>query len=257
MQRLIYSALVIRGRKQTVHLVFPETEAVNHIVTAQQSEAALAIFRRFVAQFRIDTFTSGEVDSHHRKRAVFHAMEWPERWQKFYFQSGLIDHDPLIEALGQYREPFTWSELRERRGLSIAGTEALAKIAAEGWTDGLVVPLPRAGTHFGLVSLVTLNHTITPGEKAALTAVSVIFHDRMRSLVPVEGFRVPPCGLTPREIECVRLIAQGMSDGRIGEALGISASTAHEHAERARRKLDARNRAELSALACSFGIVAL
>lgn len=240
-----------------MHLGYPETDAINDILTAFNTEAVLRSFRQFVAQFHIDTFTSGEVDTVHRKRTVFHAMEWPERWQKFYFQSGMIDHDPLIEALGRERQPFTWTELREKRALSLAGTEALAKVAAEGWTDGLVVPLPRGGSHFGLVSLVALHHTILPREKAMLTAVSVLFHDRMRSLVPGEGFRIPPCGLTPREIACVALIAQGLSDGRMGDALGISAATAHEHAERAKRKLDARNRAELSALAVSFGIFAL
>jgi len=182
-------------------------------------------------------------------------MEWPERWRAYYLQSGLLHHDPLIDALPVMGATFTWDELRARRALTAAGTEALNKIAAEGWVDGLVVSIHRAGTHYGLVSLVTLNHHITSVEKKHLEAVSLVFHERLRLLVPKEGFRLPPAGLTPREIDCIKLIAEGLSDITAGERLGIRGSTVHQHAERAKMKLEARNRAELVALAVGYGIV--
>jgi DNA-binding CsgD family transcriptional regulator len=214
--------------------------------------AILACFREFN---HIDTFTCGEIDLVNRKRMVFHAMEWPDRWRNYYFQSGMIEHDPVVGALDQEPGAFTWTELRGRRGLSAAGTDALTKIAAEGWTDGLVVPLHRSGSHYGIVSLVVNEHYLDKQQKTDLTSVSLVFHDRMRHHVPRQGFPVPPAGLTPREIECVKLIARGLSDLRAGEALGISGATVHEHAERAKRKLDARNRAELVALATAFAII--
>jgi LuxR family quorum-sensing system transcriptional regulator CciR len=229
--------------------------AIVDIYTKVDARSALDCFRRFILQYKIDTFSCGEIDLVNRKRNVFHVMEWPDRWRDFYFRSGLLDHDPVVAALDQEIGAFTWTELRTRRGLSIAGTEALAKIAAEGWTDGLVVPLHRSGSHFGLVSLVVTNDRLTPQQKTDLTAASLVFHDRMRRLVPRNGFPQPPAGLTPREIECIRLIAQGHSDIKAGEVLGISGSTVHEHAERAKRKLDARNRAELVALALAFAII--
>jgi DNA-binding CsgD family transcriptional regulator len=117
------------------------------------------------------------------------------------------------------------------------------------------VSLHRAGTHYGLVSLVARDHHITATEKRHLEAVSLVFHERLRLTVPKEGFRLPPAGLTPREIECIRLIADGLSDIRAGERLGIRGSTVHEHAERAKMKLEARNRAELVALAVGYGII--
>lgn len=225
------------------------------MMAAEDSSQIITSFRRFIKPFHIDTFTSGEIDTAARQRAVFHAMEWPERWRSYYFQSGLLHHDPVIDALPLMAGAFTWNELRARRALTAAGTEALNKIAAEGWVDGLVLPLHRSGTHYGLVSLVTLNHHITPVEKKHLEAVSLIFHERLRLLVPKEGFRVPPAGLTPREIDCIKLIADGLSDIKAGERLGIRGSTVHEHAERAKMKLEAHNRAELVALAVGFGII--
>lgn len=229
--------------------------AIADIYSCANAQAVTTCFRKFILQHDIDTFTSGEIDLGNRKRMVFHAMEWPQRWQEFYFQSGLIEHDPVVGALGRMNGAFTWTELRSRRRLSVAGTEALNKIASEGWTDGLVVPLHRSGSHYGLISLVVNEHFLDKQQKADLTAVSLVFHERMRYHVPRDGFRIQPAGLTPRELECMTLIAQGHSDLTAGKALGISGSTVHEHAERARRKLDARNRAELAALAMAFGII--
>ena len=234
---------------------YNSTDAINDIISRVDSNSIVDCFRRFIKPYHIDTFSSGEVDIAMRRRSVFHAMEWPDRWRQYYLQSGLIENDPVIEALGYMDSAFTWNELRSRRGLNSAGTQALNKIAAEGWVDGLVVPLHRSGTHYGLVSLVTLNHHITAAEKNHLTAVASIFHERLRQIIPREGFRLPPAGLTAREIECIGLIAEGMSDIKAGEALGIRASTVHEHAERAKFKLQARNRAELVALASGFGII--
>ena len=224
-------------------------------MSANDSAEIISSFRRFIKPFHIDTFTCGEVDTEVRRRAVFHAMEWPDRWKNYYFQSGLIEHDPLLDALPYMGASFTWDELRARRALSVAGTDALNKIAAEGWVDGLVLSLHRSESHYGLVSLVTLNHHITPVEKKHLGAVSLVFHERLRQVVPREGFRVPPAGLTPREIDCIKLIAEGLSDISAGERLGIRGSTVHEHAERAKMKLQARNRAELVAIAMGYGII--
>lgn len=236
-------------------LEYSPVEAIGDIASAPTSSTIIDRFRRFVAQFHVDTFTSGEVDTTFRNRNVFHAMEWPDRWKTYYFQSGLLGRDPLVEALPLMDGTFTWNELRARRALTVAGTEALNRIAAEGWVDGLVVPLHRDGTHYGLVSLVTLEHHITPDERSSLEAVSMVFHERLRQIVPREGFRIPPAGLTPREIDCIRLIAEGLSDIKAGERLGIRGSTVHEHAERAKMKLQARNRAELAALAVGYGII--
>jgi DNA-binding CsgD family transcriptional regulator len=51
-------------------------------------------------------------------------------------------------------------------------------------------------------------------------------------------------GLTPREIEVLGLLADGMANKEIGARLGISAHTAKFHVESLLRKLDAANRAE-------------
>jgi LuxR family transcriptional regulator, quorum-sensing system regulator BjaR1 len=236
-------------------LQYSVTDAINDIADAPAVQAAIDCFRKFVEQFHVDTFSSGEIDIVNRKRMVFHAMEWSADWRNFYFKSGMVEHDPILQALAHERAAFTWMELRQKREFSVADSEVLNRVALAGWTDGLVVPIHRGLHHFGLVNLVTKGHDLTPDDKRPLTPVALVFQAQLRMLVPREGFRIPPAGLTARELECVRLIADGLSDIKAGDMLGIGGANVHQLAERAKRKLGAGNRAELVALACGFGII--
>ena len=58
-----------------------------------------------------------------------------------------------------------------------------------------------------------------------------------------------PHGLSPRELEVLRLIAAGRTDRQIADALYISRRTAEWHARNVLGKLGAANRAEAAALA--------
>jgi DNA-binding NarL/FixJ family response regulator len=60
------------------------------------------------------------------------------------------------------------------------------------------------------------------------------------------GERAGLVGLSRREDEILRLLANGLTDREIGEALTISTRTVETHVSNILRKLDARNRAEAS-----------
>jgi DNA-binding NarL/FixJ family response regulator len=61
--------------------------------------------------------------------------------------------------------------------------------------------------------------------------------------------------LTAREREVMALVAAGMSNQEIAEQLVVSLATARTHVSRALRKVDARDRAQLVALAYETGLV--
>jgi len=63
--------------------------------------------------------------------------------------------------------------------------------------------------------------------------------------------------LTPRERQCVILLAHGATDEEIASALSISHATVRFHLDGARRKFTARSRAHLAALCVAAEVVRL
>ena len=61
--------------------------------------------------------------------------------------------------------------------------------------------------------------------------------------------------LTSREREVMTLVAAGMRNDEIADRLVISCATVKTHVSRALRKLDARDRAQLVAIAYQVGLV--
>jgi LuxR family transcriptional regulator, quorum-sensing system regulator BjaR1 len=228
-------------------------DTVSEILAAPDPQSGSRIYRKALATFDVDSFAVGEVSE--LERTVFYAIGWPDSFRKFYVEAGLVHRDPVVDALKHWHTPFTWSELRKDRKLSILGTEALQVLYDHGWTEGLGVPIPRGNLRFGLIGLACRRKAFTAIEKSLLTMLSLCFHERLRNLAPKHGFALPPLGLTKREIDCLRLIARGASDRVVGTKLGISQSTAHEHFETAKKKLKASTRAE-AIVAVSLAIVA-
>lgn len=65
----------------------------------------------------------------------------------------------------------------------------------------------------------------------------------------------PQRALTPREVEVLRLVADGATTAEIAERLGVSGATARTHVENMRTKLGAATRARLVALGFRLGIL--
>lgn len=64
-----------------------------------------------------------------------------------------------------------------------------------------------------------------------------------------------PAGLTQREVEVLRLVAQGLTDGAVGERLFISARTVSQHLRSIYGKLDVSSRAAATRVAVEQGLV--
>jgi len=64
----------------------------------------------------------------------------------------------------------------------------------------------------------------------------------------------PSSELSPREVEVLRLVADGETNGQIAARLGLSINTVERHVGNVYRKIDARGRAEATAWAIRNGI---
>jgi len=72
---------------------------------------------------------------------------------------------------------------------------------------------------------------------------------------PRRATRENPAGLTPRQLEVLELVAQGMRDSEIAQRLVLSERTVGHHLGAILRKLGVRNRSEATAEAVRLGLV--
>ena len=84
--------------------------------------------------------------------------------------------------------------------------------------------------------------------------------DAVEAVLGAAGHRVPrrregPAGLTPREVEVLRLLARGLSNKAIAERLVISPKTVANHAEHIYTKIDASTRTAASLYAMKHGLL--
>jgi DNA-binding NarL/FixJ family response regulator len=64
-----------------------------------------------------------------------------------------------------------------------------------------------------------------------------------------------PDGLTPRELEVVGLVAEGLTDAQVAERLFVSLRTVNAHLRSIYRKLDVRSRSAATRYAVEQGLV--
>ena len=128
--------------------------------------------------------------------------------------------------------------------------EDTAKIAA-GLRSGLRAVLPHHASA----------HEITAAIEAAAQGLIVLHPDVLATLPWTEPARTPPgdldASLTPREIEVLRMLAEGLANKNIAWRLGISEHTVKFHIASIFTKLNASSRAEAVAIGIRQGLILL
>lgn len=226
-------------------------------LSAADPEELTGSFRDFMRSKGMSGLACGEIDLRDLGRTVMLAAHWPADWMEFYTREGLVFHDPAVTSLGRLNGVLDWKTLRIDCSVSVPRRRAILAAEDYGWRDGVFVPLPRGGSRWGLATVTTTEGTLSPEERAETAAALALFYERLRGLAagrpPAKSFS----GLTPRELDCLALVARGCGDEAIGERLGIARSTAHDHIERAKRRLRVTTRTEAVAIAVSLGLVSL
>ncbi len=177
----------------------------------------------------------------------------PAGWNAVAAPSG----DAVAAAASQSFAPFLWSDIPRLVALTRNQRDFLDGAVAAGIGAAVTVPVHRprganeAGSYSifaGCCSFLMKNGVPLPlGSLAAAHYVGALAFDAAEALRAPGPQPAAPGGphLTPRQRDCVVLVAQGKSDWEIGQVLGISESTVHKHIEDAKRRFGVSTRIQL------------
>jgi LuxR family quorum-sensing system transcriptional regulator CciR len=166
-----------------------------------------------------------------------------------------VSGDAVLAAAVQSFAPFLWSDISRLVMLSRPQRDFLDAAHAAGIGAAVAVPIhrPRGAQEAGSYSVFAgcCSFLMKNGVPLPLESLAAAHYVGALAFDAAENLREPrsdtPRGpqLTPRQRDCVVLVAQGKSDWEIGQVLGISESTVHKHIEDAKRRFGVSTRVQL------------
>ncbi|HET7083926.1 MAG TPA: LuxR C-terminal-related transcriptional regulator [Rhizomicrobium sp.] len=170
--------------------------------------------------------------------------------------AGIPSSDAVLMTASQSYAPFLWSDISRLIALTPAQSDFMDAAHNAGVGAAVTVPIHRArgsdqgGSYSdfaGCCSFMMKTGMALPlSSLAAAHYVGALAFDaaeNLRQAGPADTPHGPH--LTPRQRDCVVLVAQGKSDWEIGQLLGISESTVHKHIEDAKRRFAVSTRIQL------------
>jgi DNA-binding NarL/FixJ family response regulator len=139
------------------------------------------------------------------------------------------------------------------------GREPAVVILADDSTDGWAARAIRAGARGALPRTAT-GEQIAAAVAAAAAGLTVVPADSPPAAAPrpaAHGVTTPPQPLTPREIEVIAMLAEGLGNKVIAGRLGISDHTVKSHVASIFAKLGVSTRAEAAVSAARLGLIML
>lgn len=180
---------------------------------------------------------------------------YPAGWGGELVAHGLIGADPVHHASVRTNIGFAWSELPSLVPIRRREREVLERSRRFDIGDGFTVPVNVPGEPSGSCSFAVRIGTPLPLDR--LLCAEQIGAHAFRAARRIHDY--PSAGhcphLSPRERECVRLLAAGKTDWEIAAILRISVETAHQYVKRARAAYDVVSRAQLVACVLRDAVV--
>src|SRR4051794_21638552 len=188
------------------------------------------------------------------KPGTLGAGEWEHIRMHPYLTERMLSQSkalaPLAAVAVQHRERLDGSGYP--RGLSGSGISRAARIlAAADAYQAMREPRPHRPARSADDAAAELRAEVRAARFDA---------DAVEGVLAAAGHRVArrregPAGLTPREVEVLRLVARGLSHKDIAERLGISPQTGGSHGEHVYAKIAASTRAAASLFAMQHGLL--
>jgi DNA-binding CsgD family transcriptional regulator len=190
-----------------------------------------------------------------RVRCLF--RDQPRSWLAFSDQQKVGVRSPALHAARRRLAPFTFAEAFDTQALPAEQREIWHAVRAWGWQNGFVVPVHGPRGYFSYLSIASPERDLDLSftNRAEIQMFALLAHERCHALDTVAARPDAPKTLSARELECLRWVAAGKTDGEIGTILAISGATAKFHVDSARRKLGATTRPQAVATLALRGML--
>jgi DNA-binding CsgD family transcriptional regulator len=188
-------------------------------------------------------------------------LGWPGPFIDEWLARGYSVGSPGMVAARLRHLPFAWPVTEIPDGLALplgaAGTSVLGGL---GITGGVLVPVRLPRGRFAMVSWYgpidrDAAQALVEAVGPQFLLLAHYFLELVREKADPPAVREDLARMTPRELECLTLIAKGASDAEAGQTLGLSERTVRFHLGNATEKLGARTRSHAVALATQLGIL--
>ncbi|GAA0547678.1 DNA-binding CsgD family transcriptional regulator [Rhizomicrobium palustre] len=177
---------------------------------------------------------------------------YPVLWTDHYLRQHYEKLDPVIAQAHKWDEPFEWGISTPASEITPAEAQFFDEAAEFGIRCGLTIPVQDG---HGPVAAVTFASDaprreflqIIEQNKRVLQLMSLCLHFQVRRKLDDR----PPdsmAGLTPREFDCIRWVAEGKTAWETAQILQISENTVIWHIENAKRKLGVRTKSQIARL---------
>lgn len=165
----------------------------------------------------------------------------PVEYLTRYAEQNYAEKDPVVTELRKTLQPYSWSDIRQRRRLSKKQQLIMNEAAEFGSRDGMVVPIFSLSGGLSIFAPCGDKPNLSPRARSAAELIGMAAHQALRRLDP-SAAPTKENRLTVREREVMTWIAAGKSDDEIGIILSISRTTVLSYVENAKRKLNASRR---------------
>lgn len=184
---------------------------------------------------------------------------YPERWAEAFSEDRLYEIDPMLLRAEQSPFPFHWDDREFRAQHTDKQMKLVAAASSLGLRSGYTIPIHLSwvpGALRASCSLVPASSSIDPRSYDTAERLSTYFYAAaIRASLPCTTGR--PIVLSPRERQCLELVAQGKSEWVIAKLLGLHQGTVHKYIERTRRRLGVATRVQAVVKALQMGLISL
>lgn len=225
----------------------------------------LSVFQSLISHYGFDHYrVFRRVVSHASVTDITLSEHLPDGWADLYRAKKYVEVDPVERAFCLMQVPFRWrdgiaflSQATHRKRAS----ELFQDAARSGLDEGYAFPIHGRNGLLGGVFISGRGCEFSAAELGTLDAAMratfwrlAEFAGHMQELLARPNLSVAQ--LTRRERDVLNLLALGNTSPEIGHALSISSHTVDWYINGIQRKLDARNRQHVIALAFRCGLIA-